>query len=152
MSDEAELDPSLGQTVYQIAGDHILSRQFEDELTLINLQNGDYFAAGGAALPVWKAIEANAAPSRIVETMSACHSGDNAAMAVEIARFCNELLAKGLIVECTAEPATTLADLPAEVTSWPGIWLESYGDMKELLLLDPIHEVGEGAWPPPPTQ
>jgi hypothetical protein len=41
--------------------------------------------------------------------------------------------------------------LPA-LKLWPGSWFEVYGDMKELLLLDPVHDINQGAWPPLPKE
>jgi hypothetical protein len=158
MSDDVDRTPLRADAAYRVAGDHILSRRFEDELTLINLQDGGYFAAGGAASAVWQAFEAPAFAGRVAEIVGSSHSGDAGVIRADIERFCAELLAHRLIVEHglieeSATPAVMNEQAMASqtaVTPWPGLWIEAYGDMKELLLLDPIHDVGEGAWPPAP--
>lgn len=64
-----------------------------------------------------------------------------------VTRFIAELARLNLIV-----PAELTADLTAEIEvpasdEFQPPALESYTDMQDLLLLDPIHEVDEMGWP-----
>ena len=46
--------------------------------------------------------------------------------------------------------SSDLAAPAAVLQPWPGGWIEAYGDMKDLLLLDPVHDVGAAGWPGTP--
>jgi len=75
-------------------------------------------------------------------------------VAAEVRRFVDLFLSHALIVELPGvqenggEPI--FGPAAEDRLDWPGGWFEAYSDMKELLLLDPVHDVGDGAWPPKP--
>jgi hypothetical protein len=137
----------------KLAGDHIVARRFEDEITLINLDTGDYFAAGGFAVDLFESLSG---PVGVDGLMAMAHdrfAGDTALMDADIQRICAQFVAAGLIVDdaTVAGRSVTAVTMAEDKPAWPGAWLEAYGDMKEMLLLDPIHDVGDGEWPPAPT-
>jgi hypothetical protein len=132
-----------------LAGDHIVSRLFEDELTLINLDSGDYFAAGGVVADIWHILATPTPLDRLIDKVSARYRVDPAVAAEEIRTHVAQLLAHGLIARvrpAAAEPRPP-APVPSEPADWPNSWFETYSDMKDLLLLDPVHDVEDGVWP-----
>jgi hypothetical protein len=72
----------------------------------------------------------------------------------EIRKLLDDFSKHGLVREAQADHTRSLPLLPPlpNLKLWPGSWFEVYGDMKGLLLLDPVHEVNEGTWPPPPSE
>jgi hypothetical protein len=146
------IDPSNQSNAYKIAGEHVVSRTFEDELTLINLATGDYFAAGGVVLDLWRLLETPVSVRHLIEQVCSCYQVDPTVASMECRRLVDLFLCHALIVEVPSVEETDAIerdDARARL-AWPGGWLEAYNDMKELLLLDPVHDVGEGAWPPKP--
>jgi Coenzyme PQQ synthesis protein D (PqqD) len=145
-------DQSGQSNAYKIAGDHVVSRTFEDELTLINLATGDYFAAGGVALELWQTLAGPVSVRHLIKQVCSRYQVDPIVASREVQQLVDLFLSHALIVEVPSveEPDTIERDDTRAQLDWPGGWFEAYSDMKELLLLDPVHDVGEGAWPPKP--
>ncbi len=138
-----------------LAGNHIVSRFFEDELTLINLDSGDYFAAGGVVVDIWNALATPTRLDRLIDRIAAHYLVDRSTAEEEIRHQVAQLLEHGLILRVPPPEATTDAAYPVAVTepaAWPRSWFEAYSDMKDLLLLDPVHDVEDGVWPPKPAE
>lgn len=73
--------------------------------------------------------------------------------AAEASRIVGIYLGHSLLEAAPAEAGAT--PLPAgEAGDRPFVtgWVDSYGDMKELLLLDPVHDLDGNAWPPAPPR
>jgi hypothetical protein len=135
---------------YEIAGDHVLAKLFEEELTLVNLDTGEYFAAGGIAVDLWDALSTPMTAEDLVTLIAGRYDASAQVVEREIDKLLAALLSRGLLKETSPAPGYRIPPPPAARKPWPDSWLEVYGDLKELLLLDPVHEVNEGAWPPPP--
>lgn len=141
--DEFELSQGFG-----IASDKILAKEFDGELTLINLATGVYFAAGGPAVDIWQALASghpiSAAAKRLVSRYGITESE---ALSHSL-RIASTLVGYGLLAataSAAAEP--DVSPLPSNADTWSLPWIESYGDMQDLLLLDPVHDVEGGVWP-----
>jgi hypothetical protein len=52
-----------------------------------------------------------------------------------------------LVASATAASSTSGGEPRNDSAVWSDPWLESYGDMQDLLLLDPVHDVQGGSWP-----
>lgn len=137
-----------GSQVFAIASDKILAKEFDGELTLINLDTGVYFAAGGPTLDVWQSLTAGrdlGATSKGLVTRYKIAESEAVAQAARMAAM---LVGYGLLVTSTAAAAAPSDPQPSlDAGVWSEPWLESYGDMQDLLLLDPVHDVQGGAWP-----
>jgi len=111
----------------------IVSELFEDEAVVVNLVNGSYYSFRSAALEIWKMAEAGYNREQII---SACENQD------ACKPFLDYLLTEALAM---------IDDIPALVPSENKIQgipeYSKYEDMKDLLLLDPIHEVDQSGWP-----
>jgi len=76
-------------------------------------------------------------------------AGENAELAAGIARFADEVVNCGLMRPTTEAPVPSgPAATAAQAATMTAPALESFGDMQDLLLLDPVHEVDEEmGWP-----
>lgn len=129
------------ETSYRAAGPDIVSESFDGELVVLNLGTGQYFGFNPSAAAAWTALMAGARPAGIV-----------AAGAAEptLLAFIARLEALNLIVP---DPAATPAELSealragiAADASAPTV--ESYDDLADLIVADPIHDVDyEAGWP-----
>jgi len=120
---------------------------FEDEVVAINLETGTYFGMGGTAKEVWRLIEGGLPVDGIAAHLAERYGKQREDVRPDIESFTDSLLAHGLVV---AE--STDGDVPAVGTegaagNWEAPKLTVYDDMKDLLLLDPIHDVDETGWP-----
>ena len=128
------------------------------EIVAINLANGHYhslretardafvlFAAGVAVPDVVAALAANGPSAEVVEA--------------DVARFVIDLVAAGLVADADADAdAATGGDNPvadgADVSelfdgtrAYGAPMLETYTDLEDLMLLDPVHDVDDKGWP-----
>lgn len=125
---------------YAIAGTGVIYELLDDEVILANLNVGIYYSIRGSGVLIWQLLLSGHSPSSI-ETLFCEKYGK----IPPIAPFVNHLLEEELIV-----PSESALPVPPTL-SWPAAFhpptLERYDEMKNLLALDPIHEVDEQGWP-----
>lgn len=128
-------------TSYRAAGPDVVSESFDGELVVLNLGTGQYFGFNPSAAAAWAALMAGATPGQIV----AAGASEPALLA-----FIDRLEALNLIVPDPAATPAALSDVLragiAADASAPTV--ESYDDLADLLMADPIHDVDqEAGWP-----
>lgn len=134
----------------ELALPHCSADDFDGEIVAINLDTGIYYSVKDAAALLWHDLLAG----HSVETLLEVAQGDEE-LRVAIERFADELLASGLmrlatIAKSPAQPAKIAV---ANLSAMTAPVLESFGDMQDLLLLDPVHEVDEETgWPSSPSR
>jgi hypothetical protein len=145
----AEPETPLSRTsIFSAAGPHIITQLLDGELTLINLDTGQYFAAGGPAVDIWEIVAAGASASEVDEIISSRYSTSTATVTAEVMRIMQSYRNFGLITKAQEKSGRSHSAVEQAARTWEPGWIEAYGDMKELLLLDPIHDVTDSGWPP----
>lgn len=131
----------------------VMSEVLDDEAVIVDLASGHYHAASGVALTVWSAVTGGATLAEATMAVVEHHPGTPDDAGAQIATFVTELEQRGLI-----EPLEAAGRTGGHVHAGTGPWspptLESYDDLEDLLLLDPVHEVTADGWPqatPPAT-
>ena len=140
---------------YRIKEPDVLHEAFDNEVVLINLEDGNYYSLQGVAAMIWNFIAKNLSPEGIVEQILLHYTGDHDEIALSVNNFFAELLEDGLIEKHAPAGQEVVfaaeANLPAEGANDLPVFsppiLERYTDMQDLLLLDPIHDVDEKGWP-----
>jgi hypothetical protein len=131
-------------TFLELATPNCTAEELDGELVAINLDTGMYFSVKQDGAAIWKDLQAGYS----VEAIKA-FAGDNAELAMGIDGFIQQLRDSGLMRATENAPtpnALSLTEQAASTMQMPE--LESYGDMQNLLLLDPVHEVdGDAGWP-----
>ena len=128
------------ETRYRARDQEVAAKNFGDEVIIINLSTGTYYATEGTGAWIWSALAGGHAPGRVVDHLAKALGMDAAALSRDVVSFIDRLVDEGLIepaLEATggaAEPTATITAAPKAYT--PPL-LESYGDMTELLALDP---------------
>jgi hypothetical protein len=122
---------------------NLVSRQFEDEIILANFQTGVYFSLMLSAADVWLGLDAGVGVDEIIAAFPA---NDGADPRQDVPGFVEKLLAEGAIAP--------LADIPDRRPWSPRFGipftapsLDRFDDLRELLFIDPVHDVGEAGWP-----
>jgi hypothetical protein len=125
---------------HRLASPDITHQYLDGEVVAIDFVKGDYHSMRGAAGPAFDALAQGVEAERLADLFSGAPS--------EAPALLRELIAKwvelGLLAP--AEASATAVPLPAPV-EWATPFFETYTDMQQLLLADPIHDVGDGAWP-----
>jgi hypothetical protein len=118
-----------------------VSQLFDDELIIIELENGTYFSVNQAGAQVWNSLQSGHPPQALVESL------DSAEHREQLSAFVSTLFEHKL-VEWDRERTTSPELLPDWAPKpWIAPSISVYRDMQDLFQLDPIHEVDEVGWP-----
>ena len=123
----------------------------DGEAVIMNMESGHYFSARGLAGVLWEWTIAGHSVGAMFDVVAAKWPVDG--VAESVSAFVDTLAGHNLIVPTaattpSAPPEIAALNMPAYVA--PS--LDVFTDMKDLLLLDPIHDVGEAGWPMPLQQ
>lgn len=120
----------------------------ENDIIVINLDNGYYYDVSGLSAPIWLMIENGLSYAEIVNHV-VVHYGKTIK---EVTADINFLLCT-LEEECLisrveqSKPALEKQIFDLALIEYHRPELKKYTDMENLLLIDPIHEVDEHGWP-----
>jgi hypothetical protein len=136
-----------GPMQYELANpDMISARVFDDEIVIANFSTGIYYSLRFAAAEIWLGLMAGVPADRVVKAIMPHGKVAPQALADAAKSFIQSLENEQLItlanraVDESWQPR--LADAPFESPAF-----ERFADMEDLLLLDPIHDVGRTGWP-----
>lgn len=141
-----------------MAGDHrfgivsanVHHAEFDDEIVVINTLVGCYYSLRGAAVDVWLLAEGSASRNMMVDALAARYDGAREEIAAAIDRCLAELTRHGLIcVASAADGSVSPVTRNGPRRALPEPLIECFDDLRDLLVLDPIHEVSEAGWPQP---
>lgn len=127
---------------------------FDGEVLAINLATGDYHSLRGGAVAFWRGLAEGHETAAVAGWLAAHWGRLEAEVRSELERVAAELTGKEVLRPAEGAGATDgaapawLAELPA---AYEEPQIETYADMQDLLLIDPIHEVDVAGWPHRPT-
>lgn len=132
----------------------VISEVIDGETIVLNFESGHYYSFNPTASEIWTRVCAGDPVAVATERVARRFSGDAATIRSEVAAFVRRLENEHLIRPAASEPALAAA-APLDGSSDPVATFaspdfEKFTDMEELLLLDPIHEVGDAGWPKKP--
>ena len=124
----------------------LVSRQFDDEVIVANFETGIYYSLTGTAADIWCGLQCGATATDIASVLAA-RGGDRVGEASQIvASFVETLLLEKLIGPIGETVAKNPWSLQfSDTFSEPK--LERFDDLRDLLFLDPVHDVSEAGWP-----
>jgi hypothetical protein len=142
---------------FRIKKPNVIFESFDNEVVLINLDNGNYYSIQGVASEIWELIEGGIPLQGIISHISNRYRGGQKEVEQAVRQFLEELSQDGLIE--VSEPEERGGKNPGHETEstekasdrpvFEPPTLNRYTDMQDLLLLDPIHDVSEQGWPTP---
>ena len=119
---------------YTIDTNKVVSEIFNDEAVIVNLTSGAYYSFKGSAITIWQLLGAGYSDEEIIGQLKDAES---------INKFIAFLTQENLITTSdTVIKETVTIDQQYTTPEY-----KKYDDMKDLLLLDPIHEVDQTGWP-----
>ena len=135
---------------YRIDPSRISFEHIQDETIVIDFETGAYFSIGGIGCDIWEKIVEGLDTSAILQSARSTFDAADSEVEEGILHFLEALEREELIAgtgesarsdpEVQKPPATNKREFIRPT-------LEKYTDMKDLLLLDPIHEVDDRGWP-----
>lgn len=138
----------MNNTRYYVFDNNIVSDVFGEEAVLVNLESGIYYSLRGSANQIWIRIFNQYSPAEILEDFKKIYKADESELASHIHSFVENLLEMNIIRSVDDATKKTI-----DVSSTDGLiefsepQLETFSDMQEILLLDPVHDVDKAGWP-----
>jgi hypothetical protein len=128
--------------------DWIRHDRLDDEVMVIDLKSGAYFAFLGAAADAWTLLVAGHEPEAVADRMAVRYGVSHEVVTDDITTFAGQLVVEGLLDDVRADHVdpVELGDAAGTVP-YVAPAIEKFDDLADLLLLDPIHEVQEPGWP-----
>ena len=135
--------------VWTVQPEWVMSEILDGEAVIVDLRTGRYHGAQGVAATAWSVLGRVADLGTIVREVSVVHAPVPIDVEVRISAFIDQLLAAELIVEVAGSAVSPTAESARSVSPspWNDPVLESHNDLEDLLLLDPVHDVGADGWP-----
>ena len=136
---------------FRINAPSVIFERFDEELVAINMNKGTYHSMVGSAADAFMLLAEEATAEELADALSNRYTATPAQIRTALAPFLEQLQDEQLIV---AVETRKLRD-PLRITGnetgleFTAPSLQAFKDLEGLLLLDPVHEVGDEGWPPP---
>lgn len=132
---------------YSVDPNRVSHERLQDEVIIINMVSGAYYSGSGSAADVWTLISSGASIENAAAVLAAAYSSDEALVLKDV-QACVSFLLDRKIIDETPESDNGVSHLvEAATVPWTAPVFDEYTDMWDLILLDPIHDVGEAGWP-----
>jgi hypothetical protein len=133
---------------------HVVHEDFGDETVIIHLKTGVYYNTEGSGRIIWQMLKSRPCREDVINRILLLYDGKEEEIRSSVTLFLDELKDEDLLVETDGElagrgkdPAIKPEYLEAGKKPFVRPLIKKYTDQKELLLLDPIHEVDDLGWP-----
>jgi Coenzyme PQQ synthesis protein D (PqqD) len=142
---------------FRVNAPQVIHESIDGEVIVIHLGTGNYYSLNGSGAAIWDSIGAAGAVSSagLVDAVAARFDGERPVIETAIGALVDQLRAEELVVD-TDPPEAIATPTPStafgEGESLPAFEpprLEKFSDMRDLVLLDPVHEVDATGWPQP---
>jgi hypothetical protein len=123
---------------------NVICDAFDNEVVAVNMETGTYYSLTGTASAVFNWLDQGAGVQALGRQVAAATREPVDRIVADIQSFADRLIEAGLVQKRGAQPVEVAVEL---TTAWTTPLVEEYTDMQDLLLLDPIHDVGQDGWP-----
>jgi Coenzyme PQQ synthesis protein D (PqqD) len=136
---------------FRVAAPEVIHQTIDGEVILVHLTRGTYHSLRGSGAFLFDPLVRGASIADLAAVLSAGTDGDVSRIEAAVSRFVQDLRRDGLIVTAVDEAGGdgAAAAPPASSTKQPfeEPRLETFTDLQDLLLTDPIHDVEPPGWP-----
>lgn len=137
----------------------VVDDTIDGETILVNLKNGNYYSFDKLGVIFWEAISRRMDLDALSAALSRKHNAEKEKTDKLVREFIHALLEEKLITLEETEGELYDPHSSEEVGELAGQYkgklepavLNRYGDMQDMLLLDPIHDTDEKGWPKGPA-
>jgi coenzyme PQQ synthesis protein D (PqqD) len=130
---------------FEINAPTIIGEAVDGEVMVMNLRDGIYYSVTGVAAAIWPALAGGAALDEIAATVAGTTGASLARVAADLDGFVARLGEENILRDATGPSPDRLQIVSP--SNYQGFAIERFDDMRAILILDPVHEVGEFGWP-----
>jgi hypothetical protein len=141
---------------YRVGRPDVADERIAEEVVVIHFGTGTYHGIRGGGVAVWQLLDAGLSLAELLAELAVRHSGVDAEAARAVLAFVVALERQQLIVSeaeprsvgaAAASPAAIGAASAGPRLAFASPELETRDDLRDFLVLDPIHDVDERGWP-----
>ena len=137
---------------FRVNSPNVIHETIEGEVILIDLTSGTYYSLRDTGAAISQAIAQGASEDEITAALESRYDGVADEIRASVQDLVSDLEREGLI-RSEAGGAKAADELFASDAAAPARFkaptLEKHTDMQDLILIDPVHEVGAQGWPQP---
>lgn len=138
----------MSAEMIRIGSPQVISETMDGEAVVINLESGYYYSLDRVASEVWAMVEAGTTEAAVVAALAARYEAPDGEIERVLGSFIDEMERDGLIARVVSDGDSARPAAPApDRAPFAPPSMTRFTDIKDLLLLDPIHEVDEAGWP-----
>ena len=135
---------------------HVVHETIEGEAILLNLGTGDYYSIEWPGTIVWDLLSETGNVEEIKHAFLEADDEKQDEIKTALDNFVESLIEEELLVATENGESTSFqidekvkSEFEKAIPKLDKLALHKYSDMKDMLLLDPIHDVDEKGWPEP---
>jgi hypothetical protein len=132
---------------YEINAPAVISEPMEDEVVVINLDNGCYYNLNKTAAHIWNFLDQGYSMKSIASYAKKFYPGETESIRSDFETFLRRLIDEQLVREIEGRNGGEIHADGFDGRAYEKPDFEKFSDMQEMLLLDPIHEVSDEGWP-----
>jgi hypothetical protein len=134
-------------TQFWMTNPRVMHETIEGEVILIHLDTGTYYSLRATGAEIWQALQLGAGRPEIVDALAAAYDGSHDEIRSAVTGLIEQLQDEGLIESRDGVASPETPSFAAAGGSFRPPVLEKHTDMQDLIVLDPVHEVGAQGWP-----
>ena len=140
-------------TRFAVTTPNVMHETIDGEVILVDVRSGMYYNLRGSGAAVWHSIERGQSVDEIEADLQRRYDASDEEIRAAVRELLGELEREGLVqaAQGDAVPEARSSSLDETDTGLPfePPLLEKHTDMKAMILIDPVHQVGALGWPHP---
>jgi hypothetical protein len=139
----------MADVCFRVNTPTVVYERFDDELVAINMSTGVYHSMMGAATDAFVLLAEEATAQELADALASKYAAQPAEIRGALDPFLQDLEKEQLIAPVETRKERGPLAVEGDQTGAPFVApsLQTFNDLEGLLLLDPIHEVGDEGWP-----
>lgn len=140
----------MAQELLCINDARVVHEVVDGEVIIIDLESGVYYSTSGVGVDLWNLVRNAVSIDHLIDEIANAYGTSRQAVEPSIQAIVDEMCSEQLLTRTfdPSEDAIPGSSMHPQATSaFVPPRLEKHTNMSDLLLLDPIHEVGPQGWP-----
>ena len=138
----------LTANAYRFNRDTFAFECFDEEVVVLDLVEGVYYAFGGAAVVAWPYIIAQHPEPVIASILAKSYGVRLDELTHDLAKFVERLVSEKILLAAPEDISELDHSRHDSLGEYQGFIFERHAEMEDLLTLDPIHDVDpKKGWP-----
>ncbi len=130
---------------FSVEPPNIVSNNFDGEIIIADYDKGVYYSLIETAADIWLGLRSGRSAGDVAAIIAKLHPSSSEV--AETVLSCVGLLTEAGVIRATGAPIERTDWSPAVRPEFLPPQIECFDELKDLLLLDPVHDTAEAGWP-----